>query len=66
MYSSCNFGRKLSVGTFCFEDRFTLAKKVRSGEVGGHSHDMVAVERHWPELAGLLSQMSVETAPLPL
>ena len=32
MYSSCNFGRTLSVGAICFEDRFCASKK---GGIGG-------------------------------
>ena len=34
MYSSCNFGRMLSVGTIRFEDRFCASKKGGIGEGG--------------------------------
>ena len=36
VYSSCNFGRMLSVGAIHFEDRFALAKK---GRIGGGGQD---------------------------
>ena len=33
--ASSDFGRMLSVGAICFEDRFSASKKAGKGEVGG-------------------------------
>jgi len=76
--ASSNFGRMLSVGAICFEDRFCASKKGGIGEGGrvsarGAMHmaaAWLAVEKPWLALAGpfltLLAQTGSGTTPLPL
>ena len=78
MYSSCNFGRTLSVGAICFGDRFCTSKKGRIGGGGwvsarGAVHMAAALAGCRKTLVdtGLaisffLPQTGVDKAPLPL
>ena len=49
MYSSCNFGRMLSVGAILFEDRFCASKKGGIGR-GGWVHPELLCTWHLPWL----------------
>ena len=73
-----NFGRKFSVGEFCFEDRFCTSRKGGTGrKVGGSTalpdstwwQWQLLVEKPWSMMGGpfvcFLARTGVETLPSP-
>ena len=75
MYSSCNFGRTLSVGAIRFEDRFCASKKGGIGGGGrvsawGAVHMAAALAGCRKALVGtglaISTQTGVDKAPLPV